>query len=70
MKYEGGQMILFVCFEVLRPIQPAGVMSSTVSLPNHTFSWAGLNLVMVNQYLCTFFCKKQNILYTDSESPD
>ena len=29
---------LFVCIEVLRPSQPNGVMSSAVSLPNHTFS--------------------------------
>ena len=29
---------LFVCVEVLRPSQPNGVMSSAVSLPNHTFS--------------------------------
>ena len=29
---------LFVCVEVLRPSQPSGVMSSTVSLPNHTFT--------------------------------
>ena len=28
----------FVCFEVLRPSQPNGVMSSAVSLPNHTFT--------------------------------
>ena len=28
---------LFVCVEVLRPIQPNGVMSSAISLPNHTF---------------------------------
>ena len=28
---------LFVCVEVLRPSQPSGVMSSAVSLPNHTF---------------------------------
>ena len=28
----------FVCVEVLRPIQPSGVMSSAVSLPNHTFT--------------------------------
>ena len=31
----GGQ---FVCVEVLRPSQPDGVMSSAVSLPNHTFT--------------------------------
>ena len=29
---------LFVCFEVLWPSQPNGVMWSTVSLPNHTFT--------------------------------
>ena len=29
---------LFVCVEVLRPGQPNGVMSSVVSLPNHTFT--------------------------------
>ena len=30
--------VLFVCVEVLRPSQPSGVMSSVVSLPNHTFT--------------------------------
>ena len=30
--------VLFVCVEVLRPSQPNGVMSSVVSLPNHTFT--------------------------------
>ena len=29
---------VFVCVEVLRPSQPNGVMSSTVSLPNHMFT--------------------------------
>ena len=29
---------LFVCVDILRPSQPNGVMSSTVSLPNHTFN--------------------------------
>ena len=33
-----GFVCLFVCVEVLRPSQPNGVMSSTVSLPNHTFT--------------------------------
>ena len=33
-----GQSGLFVCAEVLRPGQPNGVMSSAVSLPNHTFT--------------------------------
>ena len=28
----------FVLVEVLRPSQPNGVMSSAVSLPNHTFT--------------------------------
>ena len=32
------KVILFVCVEVLRPSQPNGVMSSAVSLPNHTFT--------------------------------
>ena len=32
------QVVLFVCVEVLRPSQPNGVMSSTVSLPNHMFT--------------------------------
>ena len=30
--------VFFVCVEVLRPIQPNGVMSSAGSLPNHTFT--------------------------------
>ena len=30
--------VIFVCVEVLRPSQPNGVMSSAVSLPNHTFT--------------------------------
>ena len=29
---------LFVSVEVLRPSQPNGVISSAVSLPNHTFT--------------------------------
>ena len=29
---------LFVCVEVLQPSKPKGVMSSAVSLPNHTFT--------------------------------
>ena len=28
----------FVCVAVLRPSQPNGVMSSAISLPNHTFT--------------------------------
>ena len=30
--------VMRVCVEVLRPSQPSGVMSSAVSLPNHTFT--------------------------------
>ena len=30
--------VCFVCVEVLWPSQPNGVMSSAVSLPNHTFT--------------------------------
>ena len=32
------RMNMFVCVKVLRPSQPNGVMSSAVSLPNHTFT--------------------------------
>ena len=35
---EYPQHMVFVCVEVLRPSQPNGVMSSAVSLPNHTFT--------------------------------
>ena len=34
----------FVYVEVLLPSKPFKVMSSAVCLPNHTFSWAGLDL--------------------------
>ena len=37
------EQTVFVCAELLRPINPL-VISSAVSLPNHTFSWAGLVL--------------------------
>ena len=33
-----GTIFLFVCVEVLRPSQPNVVVSSAVSLPNHTFT--------------------------------
>ena len=33
----------FVCVEVLRPSKPNGVMSSAVSLPNHTFTGQALS---------------------------
>ena len=38
------QMCMRVCCEVLQPSQSTGNMYSAVSLPNHTFSWAGLVL--------------------------
>ena len=38
VSYDQHFVLLFVCVEVLRPSQPSGVMSSAVSLPNHTFT--------------------------------
>ena len=38
LKQANGLYQVFVCVEVLRPSQPNGVMSSAVSLPNHTFT--------------------------------
>ena len=41
---------LFVCVEVLRPGQPNEVLSSAVSLPNHTFSgqaWSSKRLTNI-----------------------
>ena len=35
---RGNKTMGCVCVEVLRPSQPNGVMSSAVSLPNHTFT--------------------------------
>ena len=35
---NGSELQYFVCVEVLRPSQPNGIMSSAVSLPNHTFT--------------------------------
>ena len=37
-KSQDHKIQAFVCVEVLRPSQPNGVMSSTVSLPNHMFT--------------------------------
>ena len=34
------------CVEVLRPSQPNGVMSSAVSLPNHTFTGQAFVIVL------------------------
>ena len=39
MSSESACVSLFVCVEVLRLSQPNGVMSSAVSLSNHTFTW-------------------------------
>ena len=57
---------IFVGVEVLRPNQPMRVVLSTVILPNHTFSWTGLVLLDVNQYLCTFFCQKHTTALLES----
>ena len=35
---DSWRAVVFVCVEVLRPSQPNWVMSSVVSLPNHTFT--------------------------------
>ena len=43
-----GLIFGFVHVEVLPPCQLNGVMSSAVSLPNPTFSWAGLVPLAVN----------------------
>ena len=46
----GGELFDFVCVEVLRPSQPNGVMSSAVSLPNHTFTgqaWSSKRLTSI-----------------------
>ena len=48
---------LFVCVEVLRPSQPSGVMSSAVSLPNHTFTGQASSKRLTS-ILCTFFRQK------------
>ena len=40
-----------VCFRVVQPSQPSGVMSSAVSLPNHTFTG------QVNQYCAHSFAR-------------
>ena len=38
-RYENDEFdMMFVYVDVLRPSQPSGVMSSAVSLPNHTFT--------------------------------
>ena len=39
---------MFVCVEVLRRSQPNGVMSSAVSLPNHTFTGQALIVLGFN----------------------
>ena len=42
---------LFVCVEVLRPSQPNGVMSSAVSLPNHTFTGPSVVVLCLWYYI-------------------
>ena len=48
----------FVCVEVLGPSQPNRVMSSTVSLPNHTWMW-------MFRLLAIFWLPFKIILFTD-----
>ena len=48
---------LFVCVKVLQPSQPNGVMSSLVSLPNHTFTGQAFVLKAVNQYCAHSFAR-------------
>ena len=43
VKENEPSVLEFVCVEVLRPSQPNGVMSSAVSLPNHTFTGQALS---------------------------
>ena len=40
---------LFVCVEVLRSSQPNEVMSSAVSLPNHTFAFVCVEVLRPSQ---------------------
>ena len=50
----------FVCVDVLRPSQPNRVMSSAVSLPNHTFTGQALtsSKQLTSIAMCTFFGQK------------
>ena len=41
----------FVCVEVLQPSQPNGVMSSTVSIPNHTFTGQALSSKQLTSFV-------------------
>ena len=58
---------LFVCVEVLRPSQPNGVMSSAVSLPNHTL------LGMLSPLSCYYHIYRKYLerrAWTNSIDPD
>ena len=44
----------FVCVEALWPSQPNGVMSSTVSLPNHTFTGQVKSSKQLNSIMHSF----------------
>ena len=56
---------LFVCVEVLRPSQPNGVMSSTVSLPNPLLL-GRFSPLSGQPVLCTFFCQKLTTVLLES----
>ena len=55
----------YICVEVLWPSQPNGVMSSTVSLPKHTFTRQGLVLWAVNQYCAYSFARNWQLPFLD-----
>ena len=60
---------LFVCIEVLRPRQPNGVMSSAVSLPNHTVTgqiWSSKRLTSTMHILSS---KKTDNFYFNTHWP-
>ena len=47
------EKFLFVCVEVLRPSQPSGVTSSTVSLPNQSFTGQAYSSKRLQAGTCT-----------------
>ena len=61
---------MIVCVEVLRPSQPNGVMSSAVSLPNHTFNFVAdavpcwRNVASVWERFCGGVCRSRSFAVT------
>ena len=58
---ELAQRKVFVCIEVLQPSQRTGVMSSTVSSPDHTFSLEGLVLLAVTSTCAHSFTRSRQL---------